>query len=387
MFNIAVINIKDILKYLVSIIITLCLVMLVTRYFSNLNENQEYEVGIKQKLSEIMQKSLLVCLDETIPAIKEINHELSNDEEEQIGEKIILGNLLKVELSMFTENDKNTELAEVQQENENNTQEDNNTIESVDNIQSNTETEVVTENPLSENYNSEYNGVKIKNETSYELTQEILSKRIEVNKQNIVIFHTHTCESYTSSEQYPYQPTGNYRTTDNNYSVVRVGNELTNYLQQYGYNVIHDNTYHDYPAYTGSYNRSLSTVENILKQTSSDIIIDLHRDAIGSNANYAPTVRIGEEYAAQLMFVIGTNGGGLWHPNWQQNLQFAIEVQEKANELYPGLFKPMILRNSRYNQHLGKAACIIEVGATGNTLEQTLISMKYLSKVLNEVLK
>src|SRR5699024_3590982 len=125
---------------------------------------------------------------------------------------------------------------------------------SVDNIQSNTETEVVTENPLSENYNSEYNGVKIKNETSYELTQEILSKRIEVNKQNIVIFHTHTCESYTSSEQYPYQPTGNYRTTDNNYSVVRVGNELTNYLQQYGYNVIHDNTYHDYPAYSGSYN-------------------------------------------------------------------------------------------------------------------------------------
>ena len=41
-------------------------------------------------------------------------------------------------------------------------------------------------------------------------------------------------------------------------------------------------------------------------------------------------------------------------------------MQEKANELYPGLFKPIILRNSRYNQHLAKAACIIEVGATGN---------------------
>ena len=34
--------------------------------------------------------------------------------------------------------------------------------------------------------------------------------------------------------------------------------------------------------------------------------------------------------------------------------------------MYPGLFKTMIVRNSRYNQHLGKAACIIEVGATGN---------------------
>ena len=87
------------------------------------------------------------------------------------------------------------------------------------------------------------------------------------------------------------------------------------------------------------------------------------------------------------MFVIGSNGGVDEHENWQENLKFAVKVQEKANELYPGLFKPIILRNSRYNQHLGKAACIIEVGATGNTMEQTLSSMKYLSKVMEEALK
>ena len=52
-----------------------------------------------------------------------------------------------------------------------------------------------------------------------------------------------------------------------------------------------------------------------------------------------------------------------------------------------GLFKPIILRNSRYNQQLGKAACIIEVGATGNTLEESICSMKYLAKVLNESIK
>ena len=80
-------------------------------------------------------------------------------------------------------------------------------------------------------------------------------------------------------------------------------------------------------------------------------------------------------------------GGGLYHPNWKKNLQFAVKIQEKANELYPDLFKPIILRNSRYNQHLGQAACIIEVGSTGNTLDQCLNSMKYLSAVMNEVLK
>ena len=98
-------------------------------------------------------------------------------------------------------------------------------------------------------------------------------------------------------------------------------------------------------------------------------------------------MKIGDEYVSQLMFVIGTDGSGLEHNNWVQNLRFAIKVQEKANAMYPGLFKPIIIRNSRYNQHLAKAASIIEVGATGNTLEQSNNSMKYLAKVLSEIMK
>lgn len=64
-----------------------------------------------------------------------------------------------------------------------------------------------------------------------------------------------------------------------------------------------------------------------------------------------------------------------------------MKVQEIANKMYPGLFRPIILRNSRYNQHITTATSIIEVGATGNTLDQALNSMKYLSAVLNEVMK
>ena len=389
MFNVAVVNIKDIIKYLVTITITLCLVMSVTRYFSNIDK--KYKIQVDQKVAEILQTSLLICLDETIPAIKETNHELKQNDEEQIKESDILGGLLKIELAMFNQEQKKANITNTASNQIENTEtiaeEKVETEKTVEQISDNIQTEIVTKEPLADKYNSEYQGVKIKNETGFELTQEILSPTVEVSKDNILIFHTHTCESYTSSEQYSYQATGNYRTTDINFSVARVGNELSKYLKGYGYNATHDTTYHDYPAYSGSYNRSLNTVENILKTKSSDIIIDIHRDAIGSRADYAPTVKIGEDYAAQLMFVIGTNGGGLWHPNWQQNLKFAIKLQAKANELYPGLFKPIILRNSRYNQHLGNAACIIEVGATGNTLEQSLTSMKYLAKVLDEILK
>lgn len=185
---------------------------------------------------------------------------------------------------------------------------------------------------------------------------------------------------------YEYEMTGNYRTTDLNYSVAKVGKELTNYLKNKGFNVEHSVTYHDYPAYSGSYDRSLQTVQNLLVGKDTQLVIDLHRDAVGSSNSYAPTVKINDNYVAQMMFVIGTDGGGLDHPNWKQNLKLAVKIQEKANEMYPGLFRPIIVRNSRYNQHVTTGASIIEVGATGNTIEQCVLSMQCLANILEQVL-
>lgn len=300
--------------------------------------------------------------------------------------KRILDSQLPIKNS-FVENDnmENTQATEQQVA----VVENSNNEEVIEQAQENVETHVVEENNIKATYTDTYTNVEIKNSSKYELTEEILNPDIVLdNKKDIIILHTHTCESYTPTDKFNYTMTGNYRTTDLNYSVSRVGDELAKYLGEYGYNVNHDKSVNDYPAYTGSYNRSLEAVKRDLKENSStQIIFDLHRDAVGSSNEYAPTVKIGDEYVAQIMFVIGTDGGGLSHPDWQQNLKFAIKVQQKANELYPGLFRPIIVRDSRYNQHVSKAATIIEVGATGNTLEQCLGSMKYFSKVLDEVLK
>ncbi len=379
MFNVTIINIKDIIKYLVSITLVIILLFILTRYFSGVKDNNDFKLLLNDKLSLILNNNYTICLDTTIPCIKNVNKEINKiaEEDDQV-ESGYLKKLLGVELSQLELEKKTMKNLEESTEVAKQEKED---------AKTDVNTEVITEKPLANKFTNQYNDVKIKNETNYELTEDMLKPDIDIDTKNILIFHTHTCESYTASDKYQYEPTGTYRTTDLNYTVAKVGEELTDYLQKYGYNVTHDTTYHDYPAYTGSYNRSLSTVENLLKTNKSDIIIDLHRDAIGSNSDYAPTVKIGEDKAAQLMFVIGSNGGGLWHPNWNQNLKFAIKVQNKAQEMYPDLFKPIILRNSRYNQHLGKAANIIEVGATGNTLEQCLTSMKYLSKVFSEVLK
>lgn len=127
MFNVAVVNIKDILKYLVSITATLCLVMLVARYFSSLGEDKNKQLELDKKISEVMQTSLLVCLDETIPGIKETNNELNNTDEDQISESDILGSLLRIELAMFRkENEDEIQNSAINQTEENNLQENQN---------------------------------------------------------------------------------------------------------------------------------------------------------------------------------------------------------------------------------------------------------------------
>ena len=295
MFNVTVINIKDIMKYLVSLTLIITMILVLTRYFSTLNDSEEVKFKISDKFEEITNNSYVSCLDKTIPCIENVNEEINKiAKEDDETEDDLLKKLLKVELSQI-ENEK-IQMKDIEK---------NDNVEvAKEEAKTDVETKVVTETPLANKYTNEYKDVRIKNETDYELTEDMLKPDIKLDNKNIIIFHTHTCESYTSSEKYSYEPTGIYRTTDLNYTVAKVGEELTEYLEKYGYNVTHDTTYHDYPAYSGSYNRSLNTVENLLKSNKSDIIIDLHRDAIGSNSNYAPTVEIGGEKAAQLMFVV-----------------------------------------------------------------------------------
>lgn len=400
MFNITVLKARDLIKYLAGMIIAITAIILISKTFNKTEIKQSViEKEVTSKIGILSKKSLASSLDQTMPVIKSINKEQKESQKENTKKdnNDILEAMLYTQISSIKGIEKMQENTKKQEVKEENIQTEQEKIEKEETKtentnkepeQAGTKTEVITNNPIAENANVRYGNIKIKNQTDYTLTEDMLKPDIEITNKNIVLFHTHSCESYTSSPNYTYTPTGTFRTTDINYTVVRVGTELENNLKQYNYNVVHSKDYHDYPAYNGSYTRSLATVENILKQTPSDIIIDVHRDAVGSRSDYAPTVKIGDtDEAAQIMFVIGTNNGGLWHPNWNQNLKFAIKIQQKAEEMYPGLFKPIMLTKSRYNQHTGKYANIIEVGATGNTLDQCLTSMKYLAKVMNEVLK
>lgn len=372
--KITIINLKNIIKYIFIFFILIILCILLIKSLKTDKKEEE------KKSNDV---ALLECLGYELP----IMTALENNVQELPKTKLSL-KILSMQIGIFdniTENEEQKSELEktlTAEEIYEKQLEENLVIETLD--LENKETKVINENNIAEKYTNKYQDIKINNQTSYDISSILQNASYSFKEsKKAIIYHTHTCESYTPTENYNYSMTDSYRTTNLNFTVARVGDELALQLQRYGFDVIHNKTYHDYPSYNGSYGRSLETLENILSQNNdAEIVIDLHRDAVGSKSNYAPSVQIGDEICAQVMFVVGTDGSGLAHDNWRENLQYAIKVQSIADELYPGLFRPIILRDARYNQHLTTASTIMEVGATGNTLEQCLASMKYIANVL-----
>ena len=386
MIRVSVVSTKEIFKLIIKIVLFIVILVIIIGIIRYSKRNFE-------KTSIDTNKYLSYITDEiTVMGNLELNNKLSLnpeiilDSEFRASKAITSRNMDSLELSNYDE-DENSK-ANIVNENESLNQSTENVngenLGEIKEVNTGVQTEVI-KSTYKETYNYSVNGVKIKNETNFNLDElQLSTDNVNTDNKNVIIFHTHTCESYTQTENCRYEESGNYRTTNLEYSVSKVGDELGKYLTNYGFNVIHNKTYHDYPAYNGSYGRSLKTVSDILSKNKANIIIDLHRDAM-NDETYAPKVKIGDEYVSQIMFVIGTDGSGLKHDNWKQNLEFAIKVQQKGNELYPGLFKPIILRNARYNQNLSSEAVIVEFGATGNTLEEATGASKYLAKVLSEI--
>ncbi len=234
--------------------------------------------------------------------------------------------------------------------------------------------------------------VSVNNETSYSVDVDAcLSAETDVRSDTegprVLIFHTHGSESYTPDEAFPYEPTEAERTTDINYNVVRVGDELADTLEEKGIETIHIREIFDSPTYTGSYDRSLEAIEEKLSEYPDiKIVIDVHRDSILTDDGraYKTSCTVDGAETAQLMLVVGTDDGGLEHPDWQENLNYAVQLQYKLNRKYPGLMRPVNLRTQRFNQHARHGSMLIEVGSSGNTMTEALAAIRLFGQTLAE---
>ncbi len=201
----------------------------------------------------------------------------------------------------------------------------------------------------------------------------------------VLIVHTHSSEAYTQEAGWEYDSSDPLRTENPDRSVIRIGTRIAEILEEHGIKTLHDTALNDYPSYNGAYERMRLTIENYLADYPSiQMVLDIHRDAAEDAAGMpvAFTAEVDGQRCAQLMLVVGTDQGGLTHPDWAENLANSLKIQALLNRIAPGLCRNIDLRTERFNQHETPGSMLIEFGCTGNTLVEALHSAEYFGQAL-----
>ena len=205
----------------------------------------------------------------------------------------------------------------------------------------------------------------------------------------VLIYHSHATEAYTMDGADVYEPSGDHRTLDTNYNTVRVGEEMKAVFEAAGIGVVHDTTLYDYPSYNDAYNRSVQGVaENLKKYPSLVLLLDVHRDALVANDGTIYKVVAGTvDNCAQVLMLMGTDATGQVHPNWRVNLALALSIQSALADKWATLARPLVLRPTRFNQHLSTGTILVEVGTHGNTLQEAITAARLYARTVVELMQ
>lgn len=211
----------------------------------------------------------------------------------------------------------------------------------------------------------------------------------ESPEPQVLIYHTHTTESYEEWDGEVYDSRNNWRSRDNTVNMAAVGEELARGLRAMGIQVIHDETQHDYPAYNGAYDRSAATIKGWLEQYPTiRVAIDVHRDAVlYDDGSTVKTVREVAGYkAAQLMVIAPCDDGTVGVPGWKENFRFAAGFTSAVEEAHPGLMRPVFFCYRNYNLWATPDSLLFEFGTNGNTLEEAKYTARLVAPILGEYL-
>ena len=247
-----------------------------------------------------------------------------------------------------------------------------------------------------QNATSEYNGIYIRNTTlNHHINiEEYLNKQVYAfiteNKPAVLIYHTHTTETYELLDRSFYTNERNIRSDNPKENMVRVGEEICKVLEKNGYKTIHDKSIYD-ESINGAYERSRANISRIIKDNPSiQIVLDIHRGAIyqKDNSKIKTVTEINGRKAAQIMLISGCEDGNVTDfPNWQKNLTFALNLQEKLKNDNKTLVQPLMFCSRKYNLDLVPCALSIEIGTDANTLSEAVYSAELFADSLSELLE
>ena len=101
MFNVTILKMKDIIKYIIGITITVTIVIFISKQFSKENNNEEKIVNeVKNGISMLSEQSFINCFEQAVPTMANLNEEYSKvAKEDDHSREDILQGVLETQIS------------------------------------------------------------------------------------------------------------------------------------------------------------------------------------------------------------------------------------------------------------------------------------------------
>lgn len=254
--------------------------------------------------------------------------------------------------------------------------------------------------PFDLTYGAKPGEILFSNVTKYSVdSEELLSEKYPIStnlsehsaeEPLILIIHTHGTESYSPDGAVSALPSTVQRSSDTSENMIAVGKVMANMLNAAGIPTVHCEIMHDLESYTRSYNLAADTIQKYLtKYPSIQYVFDVHRDAIvRTNGDLIrPVTVIDGEVAAQIMLLVGTDEMGADHPDWQENMAVAVNLQKRLTSAYSRFARPINVRGASFNEQFTNGSLLIEIGSAANSLEEAKVAAKYLTYSIIDMIK
>ena len=207
-----------------------------------------------------------------------------------------------------------------------------------------------------------------------------VNKSIE-NTPQIYIYNTHQTEEYAASSFIEYSVKPTVMMVDYILEEIFNSNNLNTLVEENSIKeILNSNNW----KYSYSYAASRQLMEKKKQENPSlKYFIDVHRDSLSKDKT---TITIGDKDYAKTLFIIG-----LENPNYQENLNFTIKINDCLNDKYPQLSKGIYKKegagvNGVYNQDFSPYTILIEVGGYENTTTEVMNTTIAFSTCFMEVI-
>ncbi|WP_252502896.1 stage II sporulation protein P [Sporosarcina sp. Marseille-Q4943] len=200
----------------------------------------------------------------------------------------------------------------------------------------------------------------------------------ETNAGKVLLYFTHAYEAY---EPITKAADGKIAVNHQTENVMKMGDKLKGSLELNG--VETDTLKKMVPIHSRAYKDMRPFVKKQLSEKEYDLIIDIHRDAVGPEKT---TIVHEEERYAKVAFVLGLD-----NPSYKKNAVMTNRLKTEMEKRIPGITRDVIPKggagvDGKYNQDLHPNLILLELGGIGNSEDELNRTISVISEAIVEIL-